>query len=314
MDTNPLRSWLGLPAGPWPPDHATLLGLEPGIDPATAERRALELMGRLRSHQLVHPELVTEGMNRLAQALLGLSSQFSSPPPPAVSAFDLRPTATPSPQILDAEPVVFDAEPVEAELAPVEALQKPAEVVWKAREIAAPLPEVPTAPEPAIAERRAAYRELAGLRTLAEAWDSLRTTVAVPSERFATADAVFVFLEGLVAFRAASNHAGLPVQLSRELSPLLTAVLNQQLPLTVLRDLRKKQRRNLARDWAVGRANLQARRVALRKALNRTAPRRKSGGRLKAIRRALARHPEWLLAAATVGVVLIATVKVLLRS
>ena len=79
MDTNLLCSWLGLPPGPWPPGDRALLGLPDGpADAADAERRALALMARLRPHQLVHPELVTEGMNRLAQALLAVTATASA--------------------------------------------------------------------------------------------------------------------------------------------------------------------------------------------------------------------------------------------
>ena len=78
MDHNLLRSWLGLPAGLWPPDHYTLLGFVPGIAEAAAiETRVLEKMSRLRQQQLRHPELVTEGMNQLAQALICLSDAAS---------------------------------------------------------------------------------------------------------------------------------------------------------------------------------------------------------------------------------------------
>lgn len=99
MEFNQLRSWLGLAPGPWPPDHYALLKLAPGpLDPAVVETVVLERMDRLRTHQLRHPELVTEGMNRLAQALVCLTdtaakaeydTRFSAlappapPPPPA---------------------------------------------------------------------------------------------------------------------------------------------------------------------------------------------------------------------------------------
>ncbi|OWK47126.1 hypothetical protein [Fimbriiglobus ruber] len=84
MDTHLLRTWLGLPPGPWPPDDRTLFGFTDIINPADAERRALDLMARLRPHQLVHPDLVTEGMNRLAQALIAITTIGPSPQPPAV--------------------------------------------------------------------------------------------------------------------------------------------------------------------------------------------------------------------------------------
>jgi hypothetical protein len=74
VDYNLLRSWLGLPPGPWPPDHYAILGFPPGGGEASAvEPRVMERMELLRRHQLIHPELVTEGMNRLAQALITLT-------------------------------------------------------------------------------------------------------------------------------------------------------------------------------------------------------------------------------------------------
>jgi hypothetical protein len=69
-----LRSWLGLLPGPWPPDHYTLLGFPVGqVPPAALEARVMERMDLLRRYQLLHPDLVTEGMNRLAQALITLT-------------------------------------------------------------------------------------------------------------------------------------------------------------------------------------------------------------------------------------------------
>jgi hypothetical protein len=99
-----LRAWLGLPPGPWPPDHYSLLGLAPGAgDLADIETRVLERMERLRPHQLLHPELVTEGMNRLAQALVCLTDpvdraaydrELGIPPPPFEVVEDEPPRAT----------------------------------------------------------------------------------------------------------------------------------------------------------------------------------------------------------------------------
>ncbi|HXD87384.1 MAG TPA: hypothetical protein VN641_12885 [Urbifossiella sp.] len=74
MDYSLLRTWLGLPTGAWPPDHYALLGFAAGqVEPAAIEPRVLRQMDRLRQNQLLHPELVTEGMNRLAQALITLT-------------------------------------------------------------------------------------------------------------------------------------------------------------------------------------------------------------------------------------------------
>ncbi len=92
MSHDLLRTWLQLSASSWPPDHYTLLGLRPG-EGATdeIEMRVLERMDMLRRYQLLHPEQVTEGMNRLAQAmncLMDLDSRRAydaklnlSPPP-----------------------------------------------------------------------------------------------------------------------------------------------------------------------------------------------------------------------------------------
>ena len=76
MNHSLLREWLSLPPGPWPPADRELLGLpESGeIDANTVELKALERMDILRPRQLVDPELVTEGMNRLAQSLIALTS------------------------------------------------------------------------------------------------------------------------------------------------------------------------------------------------------------------------------------------------
>ena len=148
MDTDLLRSWLDLPPGRWPPADRELLGVE-AETPAQAERRAMQLMSRLRPHQLLHPDLVTEGMNRLAQAMLSVASHRPSVPPaapprlppppggpaptvvlprPTFEAIDLAPlspavqapapparSATPAPPAAPAVPVVFDAEVVDDE-------------------------------------------------------------------------------------------------------------------------------------------------------------------------------------------------------
>jgi hypothetical protein len=95
VDHSLLRSWLGLPPGPWPPDHYALLGLPPGrCDPAAAEPLVLARMDRLRPHQLLHPELVTEGMNRLAQALICLTD------PAARAAYDAELGVRAAPSLL----------------------------------------------------------------------------------------------------------------------------------------------------------------------------------------------------------------------
>ena len=92
MDHSLLRSWLGLSPGLWPPDHYALIGIPAGLmDAQEVERMVLEQMGRLRSHQLLHPELVTEGMNRLAQALVCLTDPVAKAAYDAEIGISLRP-------------------------------------------------------------------------------------------------------------------------------------------------------------------------------------------------------------------------------
>jgi hypothetical protein len=74
MDRDRIAAWLHLPAGDWPPNHYTLLGLTPGeSDAAKVELSVHERMEKLRTYQLSYPEDVTEAMNRLAQALICLT-------------------------------------------------------------------------------------------------------------------------------------------------------------------------------------------------------------------------------------------------
>jgi hypothetical protein len=79
-DRRQLRQWLGLtPQGDWPPSAEELLGyLCPQHTPQQTlalsyeelEARVLDCIEKLRPYQVKYPELVTEAMNCLAQALL----------------------------------------------------------------------------------------------------------------------------------------------------------------------------------------------------------------------------------------------------
>jgi hypothetical protein len=314
MDTNLLCSWLGLPPGPWPPDDRTLLGLPAGpVDAAEAERRALTQMGRLRPHQLMHPELVTEGMNRLAQALLAVTATAAAPSRPAPTAhtprqvdYDVNLEPPSEAVILKPEPVAL-AEPVPVA---VPALPR-AETVKPApgpRPVPTP-PPVAVTPEtvgPRPEDRRAAYRELAGLRNLLRAWDRLRSTLADPSAGLTTPGEVFEFLEGVQAVRSASIHPGLDPGLVRDAAPAVSAVVRQPLPLAVFRSLVLAQRLALARDWAASRAWFVARSASVRSGLARTASTRPTvtaAGLLHTI----TRNPEWGLIAVS-GLLLAAVV------
>jgi hypothetical protein len=74
MKNDKIFTWLGLPAGAWPPDHYTLLGLNPGEkDVARIEQHVHDRLAKLRCYQLSHPDQATEAMNRLAQAFMCLT-------------------------------------------------------------------------------------------------------------------------------------------------------------------------------------------------------------------------------------------------
>lgn len=159
-----LRKWLDLPPGEWPPTHYALLGLRPGEGSAQAvEDRAAGRMDRLRAYQLAYPDEVTEGMNRLAEALavlgdpvrravydvkLGLAATESA-------VFPLARQSAPAPPLPGADP----SDPSEPE------------------SFDAPMP----AAEPGSARERA--RRLAGLRRERAAWESLAAELRpVPPE------------------------------------------------------------------------------------------------------------------------------------
>jgi hypothetical protein len=74
MKHDKICAWLGLPAGAWPPDHYTLLGLNPGEkDVVRIEQHVHDRLAKLRCYQLSNPEQATEAMNRLAQAFMCLT-------------------------------------------------------------------------------------------------------------------------------------------------------------------------------------------------------------------------------------------------
>lgn len=303
MDTGLLCDWLGLPRGAWPPDDRTLLGLPPGpADPAAVETCALEKMERLRPHQLLHPELVTEGMNRLAQALVNLAAAGPAPspaaePPPRKKKIKkkkrrLKPARAAGPPpasetlVLDAE-VIAVAEPAGLKLAPgpgfeVVPDEVPAAVVVKLH------PPAGTAFDPK--DRRRAYRELAQLRRCVRAWDAFRTTAADPSEQLLTPGRVLEFLQAVKGLAVERAHAGWPA----ESGMLLRLVAAQPLPLAVFRSLVRPQRTALAADWATGRQELLDRGDAIRESLR--ASRRRSP--LRAEWRSAVTwfrgNPEWL--------------------
>lgn len=310
-----MQQWLSLPAGVWPPDDRVLLGLPPGpVDAAVAEQNALARMETLRPHQLLHPELVTEGMNRLAQALIAVSVQ---PAPRAPVEFDYSPDAPLPlplpPDVLDAEAV--DDEVVEAEVvevAPLPPLPPPRPLpALEADPVvllddAAPPPPGTTATR---TDRRKLYRELAFLRRLRKAWERIGPVAGVPSEPVRSAETVFLVL----AFRRQLLRLfDERPDLTDTLEPSgrqVTAVFGQPHAAVVLRDLVPAQRAALAADWAGGREELFARYARLRRRLRAVRPKRWGVRLLGRVGHFLRTNPEWVLVVVTLVVVLVGLVR-----
>lgn len=341
MNTELLNGWLQLPPGPWPPDDRALLRLPPGPVPPAAdvELRALEQMERLRPHQLVHPDLVTEGMNRLAQAMIALTAQSAPPvkpppkpappPPPARPAavaepvtpplIDLMapavpppppvpvaPPPPPTPAVLDAE--VFEAEPVRAK----RPRRKRKKSAAKAAPVAPVVPVEPPAVEPPGLdyrpdERRKGYAEIVALRRVLRAWEKLQPFVAVPSEELATPAAVFGFVSAVQACRQADPFVN--EDWVRTHGRLVRALVRDANVLTAFRRLNPARRRELAMDWAHAVGDLRGRLKGMRRAMDASKPRRVAGSVVRDLRDWMHENPEWLLAALVFAGLAVAVVR-----
>jgi hypothetical protein len=331
MDTNLLRTWLGLPPGPWPPADRELLrfGLEP-VSPADVELRALEQMEKLRPHQLVHPDLVTEGMNRLAQALITLTSTVAPavgqrpggggntlpPASPPARPKPRRSRRQPKPQTSAHEgvtltaptgvehDVVFEAEPVAADKAvpPEPGVFRAPAVLTKEAIVSDEIPR-PTAVAKrhkrfAIpAHRRDGFATLARLRKLLGGMEKLRPFFADPGERLVTPLRVFEYIRAVRAFRDEVNgggRSGWPAPHGR----LVLTVVGHPLSLTVFRELVPSQRHAVAADWAMTHTELSGDYALLRRYLTETKPSRGWRRRLRKASGWLRGNPEWLLVVA----------------
>ena len=280
MNTQLLQSWLDLTTGTWPPPPHVLLGLPTTTDGAAAERRALKLMSKLRPHQLLHPELVTEGMNRLAQAML----VFARAAPPIAPAFapavdsvarEADATVPTLHRRLDVPtPVVFDAEIVEMKRPPTVRPRfsnlDPLDDRRPRPTVAIPELEARSAPFGRVSEdRRQAVRELRAICRLKEAWDQLGPFAGAPQTTAVTPGHTFALLDACDRFRAAWGRSGLEQAYWRDVGPLMIAVFELPAAWTVFCLLTLEQRERLASDWAVGTteliAEIDARRIQYRR-------------------------------------------------
>jgi hypothetical protein len=317
-----LQQWLALPSGGWPPDDRVLLGLPPGpVNADLAEQNALARMETLRPHQLLHPELVTEGMNRLAQALIAVST----PPVPVAKGpaeFDfadlpdlnagqtlVQPLPLPPPvyEVVDAEAEdeVVEAEAVDLPPPPVVPPPRPL-VQLEADPLVLLDDDLPPPPAGATAtrtDRRKLYRDLAFWRRLRKAWERIGPVAGVPSEPVRSAEAVYlVLVTRRELLRMFDQRPDLTDDLDRG-GRLVFAVFTQPHAAAVLRELVPSQRSAVAADWAAGRVALFARYSGLRRQIKAMRPKRwveRLGGKVGGFFRS---NPEWVLVLLTLLVV-----------
>src|SRR5262245_25025157 len=85
MNHQLICTWLEIGDADWPPDHYRLLGLEAGEpNVERIEEQVHRRLESVRRYQLTNPDLVTEAMNRLAQAFVCLTD------PAAKRAYDVE--------------------------------------------------------------------------------------------------------------------------------------------------------------------------------------------------------------------------------
>jgi hypothetical protein len=290
MDTALLQRWLNLPAGAWPPAPAELLG-HPAT-PADAEVAVLARMELLRPHQLLHPELVTEGMNRLAQALLHYGA---------------------------AAPVVEnDVEVLEME--PAAAVEtRPRKRVKRKRfrtneESLIPLePNEPVALPPGLdvvpSERRKAYRELVQLRKLREVWVAYGPLVGEPTEAFTTAEAVYLMLSNKRELQTLLMNHPVGDQILRPDYDVVLNLVTSMNPASTVRDLVPSQRERVARLWNAARVKIDKCYEALRESLRDTIPRHPWLKHWRGFVEAFRQSPEWILFVLAGLVILVAVIR-----
>ncbi len=265
MSIELICSALDLPPDRWPPDHYSLLGLTAGaVDPAAVEERVLDRMERLRRYQLAHPDIVTDAMNRLAQALVCLTD------PAAKAAYDmaLRPAPPPSPVVSE-----------DQESSQPYALAPP-ERIAVAPNVRKPM-AVRVRPDDA---RRRLYRRLAAIRHLRAAWRDLGDYVADPVARPLRPTEGIEFVAAILEVRGRlANDTGPRIGLPGQAGAIVAALARQPLPLTTFRHFQREQRSALAADWQAAADQLntvyaetagalrQHRRTAQRRALRKVA-------------------------------------------
>jgi hypothetical protein len=280
MSVELICSVLGLPPGRWPPDHYTLLGLEPGpIDPARVEERVLERMERLRPYQLAHPDTVTDAMNRLARALVHLTEPDTRKRPSEAGYPDavLQPLPTPAPL-----PALVEEEPGASYGLVPEEPAVDVSVAGPALEVRPRRPSIRPRGDDA---RRQLYRRLATARRLRIAWQAAGRTLADavrPLRQPVEAVELVVALWEIRRLADGDPSAAPPVGHTGQAGAIVGALARQANILHTFRHLLPDQRVTLAADWRAGADRIDETLRALQEHLRRP-PRQRLG---RALRRA----------------------------
>ncbi len=264
-------------------------------------------MSQLRPHQLRHPELVTEGMNRLAQALICLSDSDSrhrydtdlglipatgTPEQPSLPYELLEPSET--------HPVPIDRV-TESVIEGVLVVERPPAYEVVEPFVARPIPQAEVW-QPA--NRRQLYARLVALRRLLAAWQELRFLVANPGEAL---DRPISVLRCLEATRAAHTlFTAYPdvIPAIGEPGSKVVALIRQPQVLAIHRTLLTNQRQALAMDWHRGERFLMGEQRRLRAFAQSTRPRRPRSNVLVRCGYWLIRRPEVVLLVLVVGALL----------
>jgi hypothetical protein len=323
-------TWLGLEPGDWPPDHYRLLGLQPGeSDAARIEQQVHQRLEAVRRYQLLHPELVTEAMNRLAQAYVCLTDPdsrraYDAGRPGRTTGNGTQPAPTPASVAVAPVPVIVMPVPVPAPQrseppANSVVVQNPAEAevpVVLPAVVADALPATPpppAAPQPkpkadpvleasrsvaarrGLGTRRALYQRLARTRRLMRAWERAGKYLGSPKRRLSKPSEATELINQLKALREALE--GFPALLGEAGQPGYSVVVlaRQQAPVPILQTLLPGQRETLAQHWKGGYQLLKAHREYLRLEIQSLRKRGRLGRAWRAARHAVMDQPGILL-------------------
>lgn len=257
--------WLDLPSGDWPPDHYVLLGLRPGEDNVgLIEQNVYERMEIVRRYQLTHPELATEAMNRLAQALVCLTD------PHAKKLYDSK-LAVPGAEA-PLEEVLQAAEPIKDDqtkddvgpggdsdsAANVERILLSSMTDSAAHES---LPKtIDELRGSRFTSRRELYFRIARTRQLIWLWEQVGKYLNPPTRYLTRPSEATDLIAHMKALRRLLRL--FPLMLGRAGQPgyLVLALARQQLIVPTLQTLLPSQREALSRDWQAGYAFLNGQR------------------------------------------------------